>query len=787
MPIKQLIPLVIVLGLSLLLLVYVGYSDASNSFAELQLEKLASEAEIIQNRLEGLFQAGLPLNQIVGFKTLTQPALDSDPDIDRIEVVDPRGNTVYFNSRTDIETAEDAATNTFGELIELGRDRYAVYRSGALYQVRFPLRSRFEQVAELRVSQAVSSVQREVNERFLAVLIVMVLLIIIYCIVYYQLVRKKKLSPISLNISYIVTFLAMALFLLLQLVTIYSTGIQLKTKALADNLASRLNAALDIGLSIEDFDGLGETFANYQMLNPDIRYIVLTKDNEIQVHTDPELVGNIFRSMSSDFEYVRTLNSDDDQSRLLIGVAIPRAIITTRLLRNVKNFAVLFISAIFMAWLFLRILFSFYQETGSSISPSTTTAKLDLIYPVFFLANFMEGMLTSFLPQYLRELAVSSGYSPGAEAAVFSTFFVAYALILIPAGNYAQRQHGIRYLLLGGFSLYVISMLLMVMIQDFRAMYPIRFLAGLGQGMTFIAVQSYILFTAKERMTTQGVSIIVYGYNGGIISGVNIGGLLVSSLRTRGIFFLNVCIGVLIIWYIVILIRSERAPASQGTSKSFQTIGEALRKQLGSIWSIIKDGEFIKTIIFVGIITKSILTGVVLFALPLFLESRNYLQEDIAQIIMFYAAGVLLVSRYISRTTDRIGNTRLILFLGAIGSGIGLALIGLIPSISSTLLVSLLLIFALLLVGLSHGFIHAPIVTHITMLHSSQVLGKASTTSMYRFLERIGHVIGPIVVNALILLRNQTAGVISLIGMAVIVSGLLFMILPRKKQAEKTA
>ena len=72
------------------------------------------------------------------------------------------------------------------------------------------------------------------------------------------------------------------------------------------------------------------------------------------------------------------------------------------------------------------------------------------------------------------------------------------------------------------------------------------------------------------------------------------------------------------------------------------------------------------------------LTGVVIFALPLLLAQREYAQEDIGQIIMIYAAGVVLASGYVSRRVDRTGETYSILFFGSAISAAGLVLIGLI-------------------------------------------------------------------------------------------------------------
>ncbi len=146
---------------------------------------------------------------------------------------------------------------------------------------------------------------------------------------------------------------------------------------------------------------------------------------------------------------------------------------------------------------------------------------------------------------------------------------------------------------------------------------------------------------------------------------------------------------------------------------------------------------------------------------------------------MFYAAGVLLSSSYISRFVDKRGKIGGILFLGTLGSGLGLILIGLIGwnqvlGNQFSYLSTFWLIGGMTTLGLAHGFIHAPIVTYITDCQAAQYLGKTSVASLYRLLERTGYVMGPILVSALLVLNQESAFTISWLGVATIVSGFLF-------------
>ena len=157
---------------------------------------------------------------------------------------------------------------------------------------------------------------------------------------------------------------------------------------------------------------------------------------------------------------------------------------------------------------------------------------------------------------------------------------------------------------------------------------------------------------------------------------------------------------------------------------------------------------------------------------------------------MLYSAGVLLSSAFIASLTDRIGKTGLVLFLGAMGSGVGLVLTGLIgwdviAQSGVVFIATITLIVGLLMLGISHGFIQAPIITHVANTNTAERIGKSSATSLYRLFERIGNIGGPVLVGALLISSNYNAFTISWIGMGVIIFGLLFYFGARKKAAEK--
>jgi hypothetical protein len=80
-----------------------------------------------------------------------------------------------------------------------------------------------------------------------------------------------------------------------------------------------------------------------------------------------------------------------------------------------------------------------------------------------------------------------------------------------------------------------------------------------------------------------------------------------------------------------------------------------------------------------------------------------------------------------------------------------------------------------LIVGVAHGFINAPVVTHVGQTALAKRIGANPTTTAYRFLERGGHVTGPLLLSQLFLFWGQGPNIIGGIGGAVAILAVIFV------------
>ena len=577
------------------------------------------------------------------------------------------------------------------------------------------------------------------------------------------------------------------------LIALYSEGAQAKTKALADSLGQRLTDIVRFNLNIEEIHGLEKTFVEYRLLNPDISAAGLTVNGQILIHTNSSLVGKRWVSDSSTYEYVVELTSPRSVREIRIAVAMPIATVYNRTLRSVKNFTALFVASAFLAGLFLQLAASMQRSrTLDETSAGTLRTSVDdevalsLVKPVFFVGVFLEFLNYAFLPQFVDRVVAASGLSAGYVSAPFIAYYLCFALALVPSGHFAQHATP-RPLMYVGLFLAGAGLMTLALRPDFIMVMVARSISGIGQGMLFIGVQSYILTMALPSKKTQGAAIIVFGFQGGMISGMAIGSLLVAYLGAKGVFIVAAITAFAMALYAIGVV-----PVAIGSGRSGQSRGMSLGHLGRSMAQALRNLEFLKAMFLIGVPAKAVLTGIIIFALPLLLARKQYAAEDIGQIIMVYAAGVVLANVYVSRLVDRIGHTRTILFWGSAISGFGLVLIGLIEwaplgaGPHGSTLVTAVLIAGVATVGVAHGFINAPVITHVAESSFAMKVGASSATATYRFLERIGHVAGPIIVGQMFLVFGQNALSLTWTGGAIALLGLLFLLRFARPRAKLT-
>jgi predicted MFS family arabinose efflux permease len=751
----------------LVLLIFVAHGTATRTNEQLLVEKLVAQAQLVQSAMETYLRPGLPLRQFTGFHQITDQMVKVDLLLDGMVVLDTDGDKVFIAgnvaNRTLPPTDEVAVANGTAKMRTSSRD----------LQIILPLRNKFERVGDLVVTMDRNQSSHLVERAFLPAVIIAALASVIFSTVVFASAgspptqRKRRVA-----FAFTLTFLAVAAAVVLTMITVFSDAAQSKGRALADSLGQRLDDIFVYGLLLEQIDGLDEVLADYRRLNPDISAVGITVKDRVAVHTDHALIGRYWSSDPANYEYQVSLTHEGHPRPVQVVLALPKSIVYWQVARSVKNFAALFIASAFFAFLFMQVAHAMQQARGDNKRVDwRSSAALELIKPSFFLAVLADHLSYAFLPQLVSQIVDKSGLPAGYVAVPFMAYYLCFALALMPAGRYELR-FGCRPLVLGGLILTTGGLLAMALLPEFHLVVMARAVGGVGQGMLFIGLQSYVLNNAVREHRTKANAIIVFGFQAGMISGMAIGSLLVGQIGPIGVFLLAALISALVFLYTMTVLPKEQMPRA--------TTGPTSREIWREIGLMLRDLQFVKSFLLIGVPAKAVLTGVVLFAMPLLLHARGVAQEDIGQITMIYAACVIFSSTCVASIADRTNGTKTILVWGALLTAVGLLTIAasaadaVTQNPHATVLATLLAVGGIALVGVAHGLINAPVVTHVTETLVASRIGTGPVAAAYRFLERAGHTLGPIVMGQLFLHLGPTPLTLIWVAAGVAVLGLIF-------------
>ncbi len=739
------------------LLIYIAFGTTKRTYEQMLVEKTLAQSELVRSPLETYLRPGLPLRQYTGFNQLANPMVDGDRTLVSMIVEASDGELVL--------SAGDAKTRTLPPASDTPLANGVLRQSDAILQVIIPLRNKFEQVGTLVVSMDRVEIDRRLDAKFRLPYIIALLASLAFGVVVFW--RSSSTVPQSskpIALAFTATFVAVAATVVFTMVQVFTDGAQSKGRALVDSLGQRLDDIPQYGLQFDQIDGLDQVLNDYRTFNPEIRSVGLTVNGRIAVHTDRSRVGSYWQTRAGDAEYTANVTPPNHPRAALVILAVPKSYVAWQVARSVKNYAALFVASALFAFLFLQLAQAMQRaQTGWRTGSADWRAPLalDLVKPVFFLAVFVDNLSYAFLPQVIAELAQRGGDGSVSIALPFTAYYLCFALALIPAGHFGQII-GTRQLVLSGLGLIAAGLSLMTSVSSLEMAVVARALTGLGQGILFIGVQTYILARSQRDSRTKANGIIVYGFQGGMISGMAIGSLLAGEIGASGVFAAGAMIAVAAIGYSLFLLPKDtpNTDVEAGSKVKWAQTAQLLR-----------DPKFMQIILLIGIPAKAVLTGVVLFAMPLLLHAMGFAKEDIGQITMVYAGSVIVSSAIAGHIADRHFSSRKLLVVGAFLTAAGLLVIsfadGQIGGDNSGLLRNVgLLVIGSAIIGLAHGLINAPVVTHITETAIADAVGQGQTAAAYRLLERAGHMIGPVIVGQLFIAFGTTPVAFAWLGVA---------------------
>lgn len=198
----------------------------------------------------------------------------------------------------------------------------------------------------------------------------------------------------------------------------------------------------------------------------------------------------------------------------------------------------------------------------------TKSTALTLATTSSFTTPFLMSSINVALPSIGRVLEM--------HAVTLSWVAMSYVLssvvFLVPFGRLADI-HGRKKMLLWGYVIFTIANLACGLSTGAFILILFRIIQGIGSAMVFATSMAIIVsvFPPKERGRALGITVAAVYF--GLSAGPFLGGLITEHLSWRGVFLVNVPLGIIIIFLTVFRLKGEWAEAK---GEKFDLIGSLI-------------------------------------------------------------------------------------------------------------------------------------------------------------------------------------------------------------------
>lgn len=390
--------------------------------------------------------------------------------------------------------------------------------------------------------------------------------------------------------------------------------------------------------------------------------------------------------------------------------------------------------------------------------PTLFSGAVDFVRWPFFLLIFSDSLSLSFFP-----LFVDGFYSPayGLSKSValglpISLFMFAWAMAMPWAGMWCDRL-GYRRSFAIGAGVTTGGLLLTAASQTLVDLVLWRALTAVGYGLVFVTAQTYIANHTPPERRTKGMAVFLATFFAGSLSGAAIGGILADRIGYRPTFLLSAGLSLAAALFVLRFLHRKRP-------------GGAARKSLswGDIKLLLAHRPFLAITVLAAIPSKVSLTGFLYYTAPLYLRALGNNQSATGRVMMAYGLAIIVFSPLVAQLADKLGRHRWFVSVGGVAASAGMFTL---HWVDGTLGVAL----AILLLGVGHAIGVSPQLALVSDYCKDAVaqVGQATATGIFRLIERLGNVLGPIVAGTLITAYGFK-GAFYGIGVITLVSSVLF-------------
>ena len=388
--------------------------------------------------------------------------------------------------------------------------------------------------------------------------------------------------------------------------------------------------------------------------------------------------------------------------------------------------------------------FSF--DTGDEHMTLRVNSVESIRWP-FFLLIFSESLSLAFFPNFVAQFYDPS-YGLPRHVVIgipITVFMLVWAIAMPFAGTWCDRV-GYRKAFSVGAATTTAGLILTAYSTSIVDLLLWRSITAVGYGIVYVTTQAYITTYIPPAERTRGQAMFLASFFAGSLSGAAIGGILVDRLGYQMTFLFSAGLSAITAAYVSRFLGNE--------------IGQAVAKKglaLADFKVLLQHKQFAAITFFSAIPAKVALAGFLYYSVPLYLKGLGYNQSVTGRVMMAYGLAIILVSPIVAQLADRVKNRSRFLMLGGLIAAIAMAIPLFVEDMTGAAL-------AVIGLGVGHAIGVSPQMALIIDRCGETVreVGQAKTVGIFRLIERIGTITGPILLGVMIALSNFTGAFVIL-------------------------
>ena len=358
----------------------------------------------------------------------------------------------------------------------------------------------------------------------------------------------------------------------------------------------------------------------------------------------------------------------------------------------------------------------------------------------FFLLIFSESLSLSFFPNFVAEF-YDPAYGLPRNVVIglpITVFMLVWAITMPFAGTWCDRV-GYRKAFTAGAVTTTAGLILTAYSTGLWDLLVWRSITAIGYGIVYVTAQAYITTYIPPSERTRGQAMFLASFFRGLAVGCGHRG---NSRRPapdfRMTFLLSAGLSAITAVYV------SRFPGTKSGRRSPKK-----RLALADFKLLLQHKQFAAITFFSAIPAKVALAGFLYYSVPLYLKGLGYNQSITGRVMMAYGLAIILVSPIMAQLADRVQNRWRFLMIGGYAAAIAMAIPLFVDDMTGAAL-------AVIGLGIAHAIGVSPQMALINDRCGDTVreVGQATTVGIFRLVERIGTITGPILLGVMIALSD---------------------------------